>query len=113
MTIRGRGGRVKRVKEKEGRRGKVKARKGKKRCRQVCDLFKELEGSRGRRWRVEGRGVVGVVVVAMAMTWNAHVAPGNGSLAISPHRLMDAKPRPVPPQSVTDSGMPAVGSGMT
>lgn len=33
----------------------------------------------------------------MAMTWNAHVAPGNGSLAISPHRLMGSKPRPVPP----------------
>ena len=29
--------------------GEVKVRKGKKRCRQVCDLFKELEGSGGAR----------------------------------------------------------------
>lgn len=36
--------------KKKGGRGKVKTRKGKKRCRQVCDLLKELEGSGGRRW---------------------------------------------------------------
>ena len=38
------------------------------------------------------------------MTWNVHVAPGNGSLAISPHRLMGPRPGPVPPRPpVTDS----------
>lgn len=41
-------------------------------------------------------------VVAMAMTWNVHVAPGNGSIAISLHKLMVPKPRPVPLVSVTD-----------
>lgn len=50
-----------------------------------------------------GGGGWGGGVVAMAMTWNVHVAPGNGSLAISPHKLMGPKPRPVPPLSVTDS----------
>lgn len=45
----------------------------------------------------------GVGVVAMAMTWNVHVAPGNDSLAISLHELMGPKPRPVPLLSVTDS----------
>lgn len=36
------------------------------------------------------------MVVAMAMTWNVHVAHGNGSLAIRSHRLTSPKPRPVP-----------------
>ena len=39
----------------------------------------------------------------MAMTWNVPVAPGNGSLAVSSHRLMGPKSRPVPLLSVTDS----------
>lgn len=84
---------------------KQKVTTGKKRCRQVCDLFKEMEGrgrGGGRTWESRGR-VGGAGIVAMAMTWNVHVTPGSGSLAISPHRLMGPKPRPVPSLPVTDS----------
>lgn len=38
------------------------------------------------REREEGGGEGEEGVVAMAMTRNVHVAPGNGSLAISPHK---------------------------
>lgn len=96
------GGRVKSERENGGW-----GEERKERCRQVCDLFKELEGSGGGavfggRWE-EGADRV----VAMAMTWNAHVAPGNSSLAISSHRLMGPRPRPVPLPSVTDSRNPS------
>lgn len=86
-----------------GRREKEKVRIGKKRCRQVCDLFKEMEGrGGGRAWESTGREG-GEGIVAIAMTWNVHVTPGNSSLAISPHSLMGPKPRPVPWLSLIDS----------
>lgn len=43
--------------------------------------------------------------VAMTMTWNVHVTPGNSSLAVIPHRLMGPKPRPVLSLSATDSNV--------
>lgn len=66
--------------------------KGQARCRQVCDLFKKLEGNEWGMWgRREGEGGrKGLAVVAMEMTRNASVAPG------CPHRLIGSKPRPVP-----------------
>lgn len=68
----------------------------------MCDLFKEMEGrGGGGSGGLEG----GAGIVAMVMTRNVHV---NGSLAISPHRLMGPKPRPVPSLSVTDSKDPNV-----
>lgn len=59
--------------KRKGEEGRQKVRNRQKRCRQVCDLFKELEGNRraggpqrggGREERRE------VAVVAMEMTRN-------------------------------------------
>lgn len=62
--------------KRKGEEGRQKVRKRQKRCRQVCDLFKELEGNRRAGGPQRGGGEVGreggreVAVVAMRMTRN-------------------------------------------
>lgn len=78
------------MKERRGWRKEGKVKKRKKRCRQVCDPFEELQGSGGgRREREDGCGNYGGMVT-MEMTWNVRVAPGR------PLRVIGPKPRPVP-----------------
>lgn len=55
--------------KRKGEEGRQKVRKRQQRCRQVCNLFKKLEGNRRAGGPQRGGGG-GVAVVAMGMTRN-------------------------------------------
>lgn len=75
--------------KRKGEEGRQKVRKRQKRCRQVCDLFKELEGNRRAGGPQRGGGGGG-----------GSSSYGDDKECFSPpgysHGLMGLKPRPVP-----------------
>lgn len=75
--------------KRKGEEGQ-KVRKRQKRCRQVCELFRELEGN---RW-------AGVPQWDCGGSWGGSSSYGDDKECFSPpgysHELMGLKPRPVP-----------------